>query len=264
MSASENTWIYAIVPADRQPPTDVSGVAGEALHIVTGPGLAAVAGAVPCAEFDEKPLRAHIEDPAWLERTVRAHHHVVGVIAQTGPLLPVRFATLYRDDQRVAAMLQEQSGELLRALGQMAGRAEWGVKVYVDPRQAATSDDARAADRERPGTAYLLRRKAQQGERTQRIRDAMDDAQQIHAALATTAAAATCHPLQTSESSGRSEPMVLNGAYLVDEDRLPDLQAMVDSLAARHPELRIEVTGPWPPYSFSGVGPEPEREVSES
>ena len=90
------------------------------------------------------------------------------------------------------------------------------------------------------------------------LRQAMDEAQQIHAALAKTAAASTCHPLQTSEASGRREPMVLNAAYLVEDDSLSALEATVSTLAAGHPELRIEVTGPWPPYSFSSVGPAPE------
>lgn len=263
MSASDNTWLYAIVPADRNPPADVSGVAGEPLHIVSGPDVAAVAGAVPCAEFDEKPLRGHIEDPAWLERTVRAHHHVIGAIARTSPLLPVRFATLYRDDRRVAAMLQSQGGELLRALGHMAGRTEWGVKVYANTGRTV-SDEVDASDDQRPGTAYLLRRKAQQEERSQGLRHAMDEAEQIHAALARTAVTSTCHPLQTPEASGRREPMVLNGAYLIEDGKLTDLKAVIDSVAAGHPELSIEVTGPWPPYSFSGVGPEPKGEVSQS
>lgn len=264
MNATDNTWLYAIVPADRKPPGDVSGVAGEVLRVVSGPGVAAVVGTVPRADFDEETLRDHLEDPAWLERTVRAHHHVIGALAQTGPALPVRFATLYRDDQRVAAMLQNQRQDLLYALGQLAGRTEWGVKVYVEPGLAAASDDARATDAQRPGTAYLLRRKAQQEDRSQSLRRAMDEAQQIHAALATAAVASTCHPLQTSEASGRREPMVLNAAYLVADDGLSDLEAMVDSLAAGHPELRVEVTGPWPPYSFSNIGAQPESESEAS
>jgi hypothetical protein len=50
--------------------------------------------------------------------------------------------------------------------------------------------------------------------------------------------------------------MVLNAAYLLDAggeigDRFA---ATVAELASAHPELRIELTGPWPPYSFTGEG----------
>jgi hypothetical protein len=47
--------------------------------------------------------------------------------------------------------------------------------------------------------------------------------------------------------------MILNAAYLVADDRDGDFAAAVDSLAAGHPALRLEITGPWPPYSFAGL-----------
>lgn len=260
MTPAVNTWIYAIVPADRPLPPGLAGVADEAPHAIAGPDLEAVAGTVPRADFDDAPLQDHLEDPAWLERAVRAHHEVIGALARGGPVLPMRFATLYRDDDRVAAMLRAQHGELLGALGRIAGRTEWGVKVYVAEPSAPDSEPDPATDEQRPGTAYLMRRKARHEDHREALRHAMDQAQQVHAALAATAAASTQHPLQTTEASGRREPMVLNGAYLVDDAGLPALEAAVDALAADHPGLRLEVTGPWPPYSFSGVDPNHEAE----
>ena len=258
MSTSGNRWLYAIVPADREPPPGVSGVAGEPLRKVCAAGVAAVVGTVPGAEFEQGPLQDRFEDLAWLEQMVRGHHRVIDAVARTSPLLPVRFATIYHSDQRVASMLRERGGKLLRTLGQLAGRSEWGVKVYADLRSTDAFDGASIADEQHPGTAYLLRRKAQQEDRHRALRQAGEEAQQVHVALAATAAASTCHPLQTSEASGRREPMVLNGAYLIEDDRRPALEAKVDALAADHPRLRLEVTGPWPPYSFSDVGSEPE------
>jgi hypothetical protein len=47
--------------------------------------------------------------------------------------------------------------------------------------------------------------------------------------------------------------MVLNGAYLIDEDRTHEFVAMAAALDDRHPALRLELTGPWPPYSFATI-----------
>jgi hypothetical protein len=46
--------------------------------------------------------------------------------------------------------------------------------------------------------------------------------------------------------------MLLNGAYLVEAERVDGLRALVADLEERHRELgvRIELTGPWPPYNF--------------
>jgi hypothetical protein len=48
--------------------------------------------------------------------------------------------------------------------------------------------------------------------------------------------------------------MILNGAYLVDDDRSAEFSAAVDRLADSHQPVRLELTGPWPPYTFACVG----------
>ncbi|GAA3355391.1 hypothetical protein GCM10017744_017750 [Streptomyces antimycoticus] len=54
--------------------------------------------------------------------------------ARQGQVIPLRFATLYHDDDRVRAMLQERREDFTATLRRVAGRTEWGVKAYVDPR----------------------------------------------------------------------------------------------------------------------------------
>src|SRR5262249_2577464 len=46
--------------------------------------------------------------------------------------------------------------------------------------------------------------------------------------------------------------MVLNASYLLDDQRADDFAAAVAALAEQHPGVRLELTGPWPPYSFAG------------
>jgi hypothetical protein len=55
--------------------------------------------------------------------------------------------------------------------------------------------------------------------------------------------------------------MILNGAYLVDLDESDGFAAAVRRLVAECPNMRIELTGPWPPYSFAVVG-EPDAGAS--
>ena len=46
--------------------------------------------------------------------------------------------------------------------------------------------------------------------------------------------------------------MILNGAYLVAEERMTAFQAELASLEGEYGDLGLsyEVTGPWPPYNF--------------
>ncbi|MER6596745.1 GvpL/GvpF family gas vesicle protein, partial [Micromonospora purpureochromogenes] len=75
-------------------------------------------------------------------------------------------------------------------------------------------------------------------------------------ALAGYAAVARRHAPQDRRLSGAPTAMVLNGAYLVETAGVAGFAALVRELADRHPEIRLELTGPWPPYSFVADGPE--------
>ncbi|SCL40246.1 Gas vesicle synthesis protein GvpL/GvpF [Micromonospora pallida] len=100
------------------------------------------------------------------------------------------------------------------------------------------------------GAAYLRRRRAQLQARETGQQVAAQSAAAVHEELAGHAAEARRHAPQDQRLSGDSRPMVLNGAYLVPLDRLAGFRTTVAALAARHPTLRLELTGPWPPYSF--------------
>jgi Gas vesicle synthesis protein GvpL/GvpF len=73
----------------------------------------------------------------------------------------------------------------------------------------------------------------------------------VHAGLAGNAAAALLRPPQSPQLTGVRQPMLLNAAYLLDAGAGRDFTAAVAAAATTHPELRIELTGPWPPYSFA-------------
>ena len=64
--------------------------------------------------------------------------------------------------------------------------------------------------------------------------------------------AARVRPAQNRELSGHEGDMVLNGAYLVERDRVEDLRALVAALEEREQAhgARIGLAGPFPPYSF--------------
>ena len=47
--------------------------------------------------------------------------------------------------------------------------------------------------------------------------------------------------------------MIFNGTYLVDDDRVDDFTTFVATLDAEREGITVELTGPWPPYSFSGI-----------
>ncbi|MEU9829530.1 GvpL/GvpF family gas vesicle protein [Micromonospora chersina] len=247
-------WLHGVV-ARTATPAGLPGIAGTPVRAVAAAGLVAVVSDAPLSEYGEAALRRNLEDLAWLERAARAHHAVVDALSRSGAVVPARLATVHRDDDRVARVLVERHDELAGTLARLAGRAEWGVKGYVVPGALPRVEEPAGGGG--AGAAYLRRRKAQLSAREEGQRAAADGAAAVHAALAGYAVAARRHAPQDRRLSGAPTAMVLNGAYLVDRDRWDGFAALARELAGGHPEVRLELTGPWPPYSFVA---EPEAE----
>jgi hypothetical protein len=251
-------YVYGVVDATAPPPAG-SGLEGEVAAVPEGP-VAALVSRVPLSEYGEEPVRARLEDPAWLEEKARAHEAVLEGALRAGPVVPFRFLTLYRDEDELREFLTRRGVDLGGVLERVRGKVELGVKAFVDrarlaPALARENEAVRkldaAIEAAASGKAYLLRRQRDQVVDEQCTRLLLDCAQASHARLSAAAEAAVSNPPQPRELSGRSEEMVLNGAYLVPVDDAR-LSAAVAELEAEYGSFGItfELTGPWPPYNF--------------
>jgi hypothetical protein len=259
-------WVYAVAHRiDNDWLDGATGVDGNPVRAVEAAGLAAAVTAVSLDEFGEEPLRRHLEDLSWLDATARMHHQVIEIIAQHGPVVPMRLATVFHGDGSVADMLTQRREGFAAALHQVTARMEWGVKVYAAPPGNAPAAPAAGSASESgravpdaaasPGAAYLRRRRKALSADNDARRAALASADTVHATLGRLAAAVQLRPPQAPQLSGQAARMTLNAAYLVDEDRSEDFAAAVNSLAKEHSAVSIELTGPWPPYSFVTVDP---------
>lgn len=245
-------WVYAVAHRIDDDGLDtVAGVGGGPVRVVTAAGLAAAVTTVSLDEFGEAALRRHLEDLSWLDGTARVHHHVIEIIARHGPVAPMRLATVFRNDHSVAALLTQRRDDFAAVLGHVTGQVEWGVKVYAAGKETAPASPAAPAAPASPGAAYLRRKREALSATEDTRRAALASADAIYAALGPLATAAQLRPPQASQLSGQTARMILNAAYLVDEERSEVFAGAADRLAGQHPAIRLELTGPWPPYSFA-------------
>jgi hypothetical protein len=226
-----------------------AGVGDGDPRLVVAGGLQAVVSDVPREEFEARALDDKLEDLGWLAATARAHHHVVDAVGSRRTVAPLSLATVYFDDDRVRELLTVGATALTEVLDRLAGRAEWGVKVSV---RAGGAPEQAPAARPRSGAEYLRSRSKALREGDQAVTRAEADAEEVDAAVRALAVDARRHRPQERSLTGRAERMVLNGAYLVDGDAADALAGIVASWAD-HPRVRVELTGPWVPYSFAGL-----------
>lgn len=228
------------------------GLRDTRLRVVDHRGLSAVVSEVDLEEFGEHGLRKNLEDLGWLEEVARAHNAVVHATAALGPTAPLRLATICLDDDGVRARLDEWHDALQRTLDRVEGRMEWSVKVYSlgaggESRPTAAPPSAGTGS----GAAYLQRKRNEALERQSAEESATSLAEQIHHSVAAHAAASRRLQPQDPRLTGHQGTMTLNGAYLVETTETDRFEGVVQQLADAHPESRLEVHGPWPPYSFA-------------
>ncbi|MEV4921485.1 GvpL/GvpF family gas vesicle protein [Streptomyces roseoverticillatus] len=259
----ELLYAYAITRDAGAPGADglemLTGVAGEPVGAVRHLGLATLVGPVPAAGFGEAALRASLEDIAWLEKAARAHQRVIDAVTATGAcVLPLRLATVYRDETGVRRMLADRHEQLGEALDRLDGRVEWGVKIHAAgsaaQAPAATGAGPRAPRAALSGRDYLRRRAAARHAHEEKARHEDEAARGIHAALSALAEQTRLYPPQHGPLAGPSGRNILNVAYLVRRESGDRFTSAVAGLADLAPEdgVRLELTGPWAPYSFAG------------
>ncbi|MGW2262716.1 GvpL/GvpF family gas vesicle protein [Streptomyces sp. NPDC001780] len=232
----------------------LEGVARSPVHLVRGGQggeLVAAVSPVDAADFGEVPLRRHLEDLTWLEAVARAHHGVIEVLTERTTVLPLRLATVYLDDDRVRGMLDRRGDVFADRLARLAAHVEWGVKLYVEPPAEEPPPAVPASDDAGPGRSYLRRRRAERHARDDVYRTARSAAESVAEAARRYAVEHARHRVQQGELARGPGENVTNDAYLVPLERGEEFRAEVRRAAEGLSGIRVEVTGPWAPYSFA-------------
>ncbi|MFJ8535295.1 GvpL/GvpF family gas vesicle protein [Streptomyces sp. NPDC093591] len=257
-------YVYAVCRPFRSAlQAQLSGVAGAPPKQLTHHGLIAVVSTVPEVDFAEEPLRAHLEDLDWLTATARAHQTVIDALTVVTTPLPLRLATVFRDDSGVRTMMEAREEDFRRVLDRLEGRVEWGVKVYAEtqPAEAAKPAEPRPEAKAVSGRDYLRRRRMQTQAREDVWHRATEFAGRLHETLSSFAEDSRMHAPQNSALSRAPGQNVLNAAYLVPRADSEEFVELVDRAKDDAPGIRVELTGPWAAYSFTGEFAVEEPEV---
>jgi len=264
-------YVYGTVVSDSSQP--IEGLPGKGVdpaqpvYALPYQAIQAIVSKVSLQEFGPEPMEANLNDLHWLEAKVRAHQGVLETVLANHTLIPMRFCTIYRSEGRVQEMLAQHYDDFVEALTRLKGKQEWGVKVYCDRETLAhkvgeVSHKVRELKTEMAekseGAAYFVRKRLEQAT-VKEVETVSDEcAQRTHDRLSSRAKRAVINSLQSSEITGRKKVMILNGAYLVAEERLAAFRAELESMEEEYGNLGFsyEMTGPWPAYNFVAIGSE--------
>jgi hypothetical protein len=253
-------YLYAVVPADTEPPADLRGLEDGEVRLLPAGDVAAVVSEVPASDYSDETLDSHLSDLSWVGARGVAHERVLDWFLERGPVVPLSLFSLHRGQALVRERFAPESARLAALLESLRGRREWGIKLWrrdeelrrhIDSLSPALRAHAAELASASPGKRFLLE-KRMETVRTEELRTvARRVAHQSYAMLQQAAERATTVPIPPAAGdTGRA--LVLHAAFLVPDDAFTDFQAEVTRIAHEFGSVGFEVefTGPWPPYHF--------------
>jgi hypothetical protein len=223
--------------------------------------LAAVVSRVPLAIYGEEALTANLTDPTWTAVRAMRHEQVVEHFARRASVVPLRFGTIYLERTGIERMLVERQMELAEIIQRLRDCEEWGVNIYCDSTKLMTSitllsprlrDLTSQAAKASPGQSYLMQKKID----TMRTDEARAEINRVLSEVET--------KLQ-QQSDAAKRLRVLKGeatefgelkakfAFLIKRQGFVEFRDVAERLAREYEAagLRLELTGPWPAYTFA-------------
>ncbi|HLM05406.1 MAG TPA: GvpL/GvpF family gas vesicle protein [Blastococcus sp.] len=244
-------YAYAVAWGDLRYPSDGPALTtGRPIDVVREDDLGLLVSPVAPDELEVDP--DDLSETGRLALLARGHDAVVRAAADAGPVLPLRFGTVVPDEEAARRLLRSHAGSARDQLQRIGTAREWGVRLVRTLTAGAEPALAGGGQREGlSGTEYLSRRREALQREDDLTRTAGECAERLQDGLA----GHVTESLRRGGSPGSS--LLLDMAYLVPIDEeagfLGEVQHLTEDLESRG--LALEVTGPWPPYSFVALTP---------
>lgn len=250
MTPERGLYLYAVVPHAISL-GEIRGIAGEPVEVVLHARLGLIVSEVVVEMLG---LDDGSSNPAILGALARRHDEVVrSALAAVGTVLPFRLGTVLVDRDAARRYLEDQADELYPAMQQVAACHEWGVTVHEDAAEIrAPADPIPSRDPGHPGTAYLARRRQEVACAEARRHAQWQAKSYVGGELRARA-------IDVAAGRYRTQDVVLDQNYLVRHDAEPEFLETADRCGDLLLEqgLRLQLSGPWPPYSFTARGGRP-------
>jgi len=233
----------------------------EGLSCISFQGFYVVVKMVPESEFSEENLKKNLSDISWVDTNARSHIGIIGLLMEYSTVIPFRFGTIYNTREGLKEFVRDYSESLMGNFERIEGCEEWAVKIYCNRKALSEQIDdlsIEASDLEKqimassPGKAFLLRRKKTDLIENEVNRLTKTYGQEFYDEINKLCEASALNNLLPKELTGRDDMMILNVAFLVRKNKVDEFSAAIKSLKLKYNELGfdIELTGPWPPFSF--------------
>ena len=230
--------------------------------------LEAVVSRVELKEFDSwKNGKSTLEDINWIKEKAVIHEEVIEEAMREGDrltsVIPMRFGIVFKDKTGLINALDKDYAGFKRILNKIKGKQEWSVKAYMFDRekleQAIKENSYHLKQKEEEmaamseGMAYFMEEELKETISGEVSKELDDLTAHVLEELGEIATESVKTKILDSTMTGKAEQMVLNTAFLVQEDKVDtfkkNLEDIDDDLKKKG--IYLEFSGPWPPFNFT-------------
>lgn len=233
-------YLYGISVA-AGPPLVAEAVDGAAaIEALPFEGLTCWVSRVDRTEFADH-LAENMENLEWLATVGVRHQRAVAELASKVEILPARFGTVFLSEASLRKHVVEGVKEFKGVLKKISGSDEWGIKLFrvADAPKASFSDAS-------SGTDYLKRK-------AQSVMPKTKEEDPALAELVRTLMQLSVDTATGGKASAGQPGLSWHGSFLVHRSAHKKFVGALRKFTERFSEkYKVEVSGPWPPYSFVG------------
>ncbi|MBI5188382.1 MAG: GvpL/GvpF family gas vesicle protein [Nitrospirae bacterium] len=264
----EGLYFYCIRKRSGIPSLLARGIDGKGeVFIFPYHELEAVVSKVSLEEFssDEIQKKAR-EDLSWIKEKAIIHEKVIEEAMKRNEgissIIPMKFGIVLKEKEGLEQVLNENYERFKTILEKIEGKQEWSVKVYLKNREKfeqeikEKSEAIRKKEKEiaslPEGMAYFMEEELKEVTSREAEKELNNIVDFTFESLKKQAADSAICKILEKELTGRPEPMVLNAAYLISEEKIEDFKREIEDLNQKMQAkgLSVEYSGPWPPYNF--------------
>ncbi|MBI4802943.1 MAG: GvpL/GvpF family gas vesicle protein [Elusimicrobia bacterium] len=266
----ESLYLYCIrEKTDNAPVISTEGIDGGEVFPLVHRQLEAVVSRVSLKEFGSEEIQNKSqEDLKWIKEKALAHEKVIEAAAKKNDtrlsLIPMRFGIIFNGEKSLKTMLDKDYARITEKLEKIRGKQEWGLKVYlkgqknfeeeVKEKSALIKKKRKELANLPEGAAFFMEEELKTLILKETAEELTGFALGVFEAFKNIAVDCVKNKNLGKELTGKSEPMVLNAAYLIPGESVAEFKTEAEKANKRIREkgFYLEYSGPWPAYNFAG------------
>lgn len=258
-----NQLIYGYCLSNSSPELNTNSDTEELISLRYG-DFYAVVKYVSESEFSEKNFKMNLSDIQWLETNARNHIGVINRLMENNTVIPFKFGTIFQAEASLQKFITDYSGSLAENFDQIRGKEEWTIKIFcnrvaliekIDDLSEEAANLEKQIMESSPGRAYLLKRKKADLIEMEIDRICKCFGQECFDEFNRLSDSTNLNNLLPKEFTGREDTMILNATFLLNKDKVAEFQQIAATIREkdRNSGFFIEITGPWPTFSFISI-----------